>query len=80
MTDKPETLMFDIETLTLGQVAFMEEYTGFNKAELIKWLEQPDLMPTKITIAIIAISMNPVDPATAQFDAEQLKVVDLPER
>ncbi len=70
-------LEFDIETLTLLQVAFLEEYTGFNKAELIKHLEHPDLMPTTITIGIIAISSNPTDPKLGQGAAEQMKVVDL---
>jgi hypothetical protein len=75
--DKTETLTFNIETLTLGQVAFMEKYTGYNKAELIKLLEHPDTMPTAITIATIAIMKSPLDPAKGVFDAEQMKVVDL---
>lgn len=72
-----ENLTFDIEQLTLGQVAYMETYTGFNKAELIKYLENPDTMPTTITIATIAILKSPADPAAGQFEAEQMKVVDL---
>ncbi len=76
-TDEVETLTFNIESLTLGQVSFLEKYTGFNKAELIKYLENPDTMPTTITIGTIAIVKSPVDPAAGVFDAEQMKVVDL---
>lgn len=71
------TLEFDIEQLTLLQASFLEEYTGYNKAELIKYLEHSDTMPTKITIGIIAIINSPIDPKAGQNDAEQMKVVDL---
>ncbi len=72
-----ETLTFDIEKLTLGQVAFLETYTGFNKAELITMLGNPDTMPTSITIGTIAILKSPTDPKAGVFEAENMKVVDL---
>ncbi len=75
--EEVETLTFDIDALTLGQVAFLEEYTGFNKAELIKYLENPDTMPTSITIGTIAILKSPTDPNAGVFEAENMKVVDL---
>lgn len=75
-TEDKKTLSFSLAELTWGQLEFLTDYTGKTNDEMIEAFASRDLKGRDI-IAILAISQNPDDPASAVEDIRNMAVADV---
>jgi hypothetical protein len=69
---------FNVDGLTLGQIEFLEDFSHLTIEEIMAYAEGKPNIPFRLTMAMIAITASPDDPAgNGLMKARQYKVSDL---
>lgn len=71
-------IKFDVDQLTLGQVEFLEDFTGLELEAILKYAQGNNTIPFRLLMAIVAIGHSAEDPAGAGLQhARKLKLKDV---
>lgn len=71
-------IKFDVDNLTLGQVEFLEDFTGLELDAILAYTDGKRIPPFRLTMAMIAIGVSPENPAEVGLaEARKMKVKDV---
>jgi hypothetical protein len=69
-------IKLNIDELTMGQAEFLEEHTGMELTELIARI-QSGAITVKMTVALLAMQVNPENPAAGLDEVRQMKIAEV---
>jgi hypothetical protein len=66
-------ITLNVDDMTYGQTEFLEDFTEMDLDQLMERI-QTNRVTTKMTIAMLAMSISPEDPAAALDQVRQMKI------
>lgn len=72
-----EQLTINIEDLNLGAFEFIENFSGTDYETMLRLLEAGEGMPLKALMAVIACSLDPLDPESAMSQVRKMKISEV---